>query len=77
MHYILTEIVEHDFRAAKQWSLSRWGRELTKQYFIDLQNAAEYIAKNSHSIPSKDYLVGDSGLGICCKRALYGLSSYC
>ena len=45
--YILTETAEQDFREARGWSLSRWGRKLTKQYFTDLHECAERIARNS------------------------------
>ena len=45
--YILTETAEQDFREARGWSLSRWGRALTKQYFADLHECAERIARNS------------------------------
>lgn len=46
-HYILTETAERDFREARQWSLSRWGSELTKQYFTDLHQGAEALASRS------------------------------
>ncbi len=45
-NYILTEIAESDFREARQWSLSRWGKELTKQYFSDLHACAESLSRN-------------------------------
>jgi plasmid stabilization system protein ParE len=47
-HYILTATAERDFREAKRWSLSRWGKELTQQYFADLHESAKRIAQ-SHS----------------------------
>lgn len=44
MYYRLTRTAENDFRRARQWSQKRWGAQLTKQYFLDLHNAAEHIA---------------------------------
>ncbi len=51
-NYILTETAERDFRAARQWSLSRWGKELTRQYFTDLHECAESIAQNPEQFSS-------------------------
>ena len=45
-HYILTATAARDFREAKRWSLSRWGKELTEQYFADLHESAESIAQS-------------------------------
>ena len=45
-NYILTETTESDFREARQWSLSRWGEELTRQYFSDLHECAEGLSRN-------------------------------
>ncbi len=55
-HYVLTETAERDFRAARQWSLSRWGKELTKQYFNDLHNCAESIARNPDQFSSIEHV---------------------
>ena len=63
-HYILTKTAERDFREAKAWSLKRWGAELTRQYFEDLHNGAEYIAQNHRSLRERDDLTGDTGLGV-------------
>jgi len=49
-HYILTASAERDFREAQRWSLSRWGKELTEQYFSDLHESAEGIAQNHSPI---------------------------
>jgi len=70
-HYILTSTAERDFRQAKQWSLSRWGKELTAQYFSDLHDAAEYVAKNAQSFVEKGELTGESGLAISAAREHY------
>ena len=67
-HYILTATAEQDFREAKRWSLSRWGKELTGQYFADLHESAEGIAQ-SHSMT---ILIADtSELGIYPVREHY------
>lgn len=50
-HYILTATAERDFREARRWSLSRWGKELTRQYFADLHNSAEDLARGHSSRP--------------------------
>ena len=70
-NYILTETAERDFKQAKQWSLSRWGKNLTKQYFNDLHQAAVYIALNHHSLPENDFLTGTAELGIYAVREHY------
>ena len=63
-HYILTETAEQGFRHAKRWSLSRWGKTLTRRYYEDLHQGAEYIAANHKSLQKRDSLTGESGLGI-------------
>ena len=49
--YILTATAERDFREARRWSLSRWGKELTRQYFVDLHKGAEGLAQNHSAVP--------------------------
>ncbi len=44
--YTLTATAEADLRLAKAWSLSRWDKALTKQYFSDLHEGGNYIADN-------------------------------
>jgi len=70
-NYILTEIAERDFWQAKQWSISRWGKKLTTQYFKDLHQVAQYIALNYQSLPEKNYLTGTTELGIYAVREHY------
>ncbi len=70
-HYILTSTAERDFKEARQWSLSRWEKDLTKQYFADLHEGAEWIAQNHKSLMGKDYLTGTTGLGIYAVREHY------
>lgn len=60
-HYILTATAERDFWEARRWSLSRWGKELTKQYFTDLHESAKGIAQSHSAMPQ---LTDASGLGI-------------
>jgi len=71
--YILTSTAADDFRNARRWSLSRWGKSLTKQYFADLHEAAEKIAQNYSSFPEKWHLIGSGtiGLGIYAVREHY------
>lgn len=69
--YILTQTAEADFREARIWSKKRWGAELTRAYFRDLHDGAEYVARNWRTLPSKDYLTGDKRLGIYAVREHY------
>lgn len=48
--YILTKTAESDFRSARAWSINRWGKPITQQYFIDLHKGAESIAKNHFAL---------------------------
>lgn len=48
--YILTKTAEFDFRSARDWSLKRWGKLITQQYFKDLHEGAEGIAKNHFAL---------------------------
>jgi len=61
-HYLLTWGAEADLREAKQWSLSRWGKELTKDYFADLDHAAEYVAAHQKHLHIREDLAGETGL---------------
>ena len=62
--YILTETAERDFRAARRWSLDRWGAKQTKSYFQRLHGGAVYIAEHQSAISSRDDLSEDSDLGV-------------
>ena len=62
--YILTETAEQDFREARGWSLSRWGRELTKQYFTDLHQCAERIARNSERFAPMEHVPNTAELSV-------------
>ena len=55
-HYLLTATAEQDFREARRWSLSRWGKELTKEYFTDLHESVEAIAQSHQRVASAEYL---------------------
>ena len=61
-YYTLTRLAESDLYEARLWSLSRWGRALTQQYFSDLHEAAEYASMNHRSLGKRDDLTGDTGL---------------
>ena len=61
-NYVLTPTARRHLREAKAWSRSKWGDELTKQYFSDLEKAAQFIAKNYHKFTKRQELTGDSGL---------------
>lgn len=63
-HYTLTALAEADLRAAKAWSLSRWGKKLTQEYFSDLHDAAEYIGQHHASLRVQDNFATDSDLAI-------------
>ncbi len=54
LHYILTETAENDFREARRWSKSRWGEELTRQYFSDIHKCAQNLARGLRRSPSMD-----------------------
>lgn len=71
IHYILTATAERDFRQARQWSLSRWGKVLTQQYFTDLHETAERIAQDRKSLPDKSHLTGTTGMGVQAVREHY------
>lgn len=62
--YILTETAERDFREARGWSLSRWGRALTKQYFTDLHECAERIARNSGRFAPVEHVPNTAELSV-------------
>ncbi|TQV82777.1 type II toxin-antitoxin system RelE/ParE family toxin [Aliikangiella coralliicola] len=70
-YYILTSTAERDFREARQWSLRRWGKELTKQYFLDLHKSAEEIAQNHLSSARNIHLTNKAGLSIHAVREHY------
>ena len=63
-HYLLTRSAENDLRKARAWSLHRWGKTLTRKYFSDLHQAAEYIAEHHQNLKSREDLTGDTGLSI-------------
>lgn len=69
--YILTETAEADFYAAVRWSLSRWGKKLTGEYFSDIEKGAIYIAENPDIVAKRDLSVENTGLGIYPVREHY------
>lgn len=69
--YVLTKTAENDFRQAKKWSTSRWGKEQTKNYFADLHQSAEYIAQNQAAVAEKDDLTAGTVLSVYPVREHY------
>jgi plasmid stabilization system protein ParE len=63
-HYTLTALAEADIRAAKVWSLKRWGKDLTKHYFSDIHDVAEYIGQHHASLKKQDYSAAEIDLGV-------------
>ncbi|MEQ1705541.1 MAG: type II toxin-antitoxin system RelE/ParE family toxin [Rickettsiales bacterium] len=60
--YILTTTARKHLREAKIWSRTRWGKELTTQYFHDLEKAALYLASHHHQSAKRQELSGENGL---------------
>lgn len=56
-----------------QWSLARWGQELTDRYLDDLHQGMEWIAKNRKSITARGELTADTGLCIYPVREHYAV----
>ncbi len=74
--YVLTDTAVRDFRKARSWSISRWGKSLTNEYFKDLHKGAKHIAKNGVAISNQKYLNEEAGLGrLASSRTLYCLFS--
>ena len=69
--YTLTVSAETDLQSAKAWSLSRWDKALTKQYFTDLHEGANYIAENHKSLSPRSELANDTGLSVYPVREHY------
>ncbi|MFT4925087.1 MAG: plasmid stabilization system protein ParE [Phenylobacterium sp.] len=67
-HYILTETAQRDFREAKKWSMSRWGKALTKQYFSSLHQTAEQLGQRQNSFTK---ITDDTGLKVYPVREHY------
>ncbi|MGK7928398.1 MAG: type II toxin-antitoxin system RelE/ParE family toxin [Spirulina sp.] len=69
--YVLTPTARANLREAKAWSRKRWGVDLTRKYFEDLDKAANYLATHHTSLPSREHLAGGTGLGIYPVREHY------
>lgn len=63
-HYTLTALAASDLRAAKIWSNSRWGKTLTQQYFADIHNCAEYLAKHHDSLNEQECIIANASFAI-------------
>lgn len=69
--YTLTPTARRHLREAKAWSLARWGEDLTKDYFHELEKTALFIAGN-HAKFAKGKDTGEAKeLGIYPARAHY------
>jgi len=60
--YVLTARAAQDLREARAWSLARWGKPLTDQYFADLHAGAQLISDNHASLRKRDELAAGTGL---------------
>jgi|CXWL01.1.fsa_nt_gi plasmid stabilization system protein ParE len=60
--YILTPTARNHLREAKIWSRTRWGEELTTQYFYDLEKVALHLATNHHQSANRQEFSEKSGL---------------
>jgi plasmid stabilization system protein ParE len=58
--YVLTLRAANDLREARAWSRARWGKSLTRRYFEDLHEGAQYAAENCHRRRARNELVGDT-----------------
>jgi plasmid stabilization system protein ParE len=61
--YVLTPTARRHLREAKAWSMARWGRELTAQYFHDIEKIALHLAEHHYK--------HENGLGIYPVREHY------
>ena len=59
-NYVLSPTARNQLREAKRWSLERWGPELTRAYFSDIDAAACKLAHIHTSLPSRTDLTGDA-----------------
>jgi plasmid stabilization system protein ParE len=69
--YVLTNRAAADLREARAWSLARWGKELTNQYFDDLHGGAQYIADRHPSLRDRHDLAGGTALLLHAVREHY------
>jgi plasmid stabilization system protein ParE len=60
--YVLTKTAESDFRSARNWSLKRWGKSITQQYFKDLHEGAESIVKSHFALAGSSNLTSSEEL---------------
>ena len=60
--YVLTARAAADLQEARAWSRARWGKELTRRYFDDLHEAAQFIAENYTALRERHDLAGGTAL---------------
>lgn len=63
-YYTLTERAAEDLAALTNWSLIRWGEDLTDKYLEDLHEGTERIAKSYKSLRSRSELAAGTGVSI-------------
>ncbi len=60
--YVLTARAAADLREARAWSRARWGKELTRRYFDDLHEGAQFVAQNQKALRGRQELAGGTAL---------------
>ena len=60
--YVLTARAAADLLEARAWSRARWGKELTRRYFDDLHEGAQFIAENHAALLGRHELSGGTSL---------------
>lgn len=69
--YTLTRRAEKDLSDIADWSLVRWGSDLTDDHLEALHKGVEWIAKNQRKITTRPELALGSGLSIYLIREHY------
>ncbi|MGH8240225.1 MAG: type II toxin-antitoxin system RelE/ParE family toxin, partial [Steroidobacteraceae bacterium] len=60
--YVLTARAAADLREARAWSRARWGTQLTRRYFDDLHEGAQFVAENHSALRGRQELAGGTAL---------------
>ncbi len=63
-YYTLTRRAAEDLATLTNWSLTRWGEDLTDKYLEDLHQGTEQIAKSYKSLRSRSELAAGTGVSI-------------
>jgi len=70
-HYTLTRRAEKDLAELADWSLARWGGELTNAYLDQLHRGIEWVAKNQQKVAARPDLAADTHLSVYPLREHY------